>query len=213
MNMVRFSYIPLMITDYPEFGGVHECDEAFVEKVAEAFVNADPTARGCTWRSISDEDDTPMPILMFERAADLRDDMVAFSGGEPGEWFTCDIAEDEEGRYCIVLMPNIEKSMGRIKFRTLLETEEANLEEPDGKVLMKPLTFVSSPNAETWGIVKEHLRDETPIGFIEITDNSLFEDFDVLSEYIDEHMVTIGPLKIQHGTQSAKAILEGFKGE
>lgn len=165
---VVVSYWPLVHLDRPE---IYEDNQ--VERLTHFLSDYPPVdIRGCLWVGDSEEEGI-RPVLLLERAQEVRDHLVHWSEKKPADWFRVFvdlIPGDPENKYVVMIYPNVQRSVERFKVACVMYHE--TIPDPDAKyhVLFQYLKFVSLPNPQTFPTIRHRLGSDVTIGFLDINE-------------------------------------------
>lgn len=169
---VVISYCPLLIgPTWP----MHDLKSEDAEALAKAIDELPSgVAKGCLW--VNNKGDFA-PVFLFENASAIYEHLMLWSENEPNKWFEC-VIKEKDGRYAIICFPRLQKSIERWKINFQLNTGFPT--HPDAKysLIFKPLTFISL-NPGVFGVVKNKLKKNLSIGFLDWTKDSAPSPSDV----------------------------------
>ena len=190
---VIVSYIPFLEGEAGKFLDLDKDSISNLDNILKDSPSG--AADGCLWMS---DEGSPYPVFIMERGLDLVEHMKVWSEGELENWFKLSFLE-KDGKYAIALSPNLNKSMERWKITFQLKT---GFPPPEGKYnfIFQPIFFVSG-GSTAFHLVKDKLRDEVYVGFID-SDKVDMEN----PQNMDPHIFRVGPFTIDE--ENFKSYLE-----
>ena len=152
-------------------------------------------AKACLW--VMDKDDNPQPILLFERAKELADHLIAWSEGKPAERFTVhfyDFGEKgEPGTYCVMLIPRQDKSIERWKMRHLHFYGEFPPSDITVEMAFLPIRF-GTKGSTTYQYVKDKLPKPGGTILISFLDLTNFDRGQ--QSFDDKEIIEVGEFEV-----------------
>lgn len=163
-KIIVVSYIPLFYASLP---AVTDADTDTIEHLLNkygqhSYVNA------CAW--VADEK-TPEPVFIMERAEEIYEHLMFWSGDKPEAWFKFFLKFKESG-YNTILFPDVKKSIYRLKYgRQEYFGDSDNLDTDNYYVITLPLTA----DIEQSGLIDKvkpiiEGNSTTRLGFLDIGD-------------------------------------------
>lgn len=137
-----------------------------------------------------DESDTPWPLLVLERAAEVFDHLVDWSEGSPTSWFKVAWFA-AGGEYALALLPRVERSVERYKLACRLGANEELPENARFEVVFRPILFRGPESA----VSREMLATLPPrirVGFLSLRDLP-----SNVTEIDPSHVRHCGPLDVE----------------
>jgi len=181
-KMIVISYVPLL---YKEAGNLYR-DNMIEEIAKEVDQSNSGRADGVAWTF---EDGKSSPTLIMNKATEIAQHLKAWAENNPSEWFTFHYMK-ENGKYAIVLMPNIRASVER-HGKTMKDLVGVDYNNPNVSVVFRPIHFVST-GVEAFSQAEGDIGEEITVYAVD-TDIVNKENFkpNVLS-----HRVEIGKFKV-----------------
>jgi hypothetical protein len=176
-----FSYVPLLRGEPGKRFSPDEI-EGLAKKAMESPVG---NAIGAMW---SLESGKSSPTLIMDKATEIATHLNEWSEGSPGDWFTLFYEKNEHG-YALVLMPNIQKSIERMR-KTMPGSEEGL----NYKVIFKPLVF-QAEKSDALSAAENYFKEETEVFVLE----SEFVNPEKVNANLLNHRVGLGKFKIERG--------------
>lgn len=196
--MIVLSYHPLL---RGPAGTVVSLSKEDVESGAvsemDGFLASLPSgaAAGCLWAD--DGDGRPYPVLILGRGREIAEHFVEWSEGDPPAWFKLHVAE-RDGVYCLVLIPDVRKSMDR-QLAAMALTSGRHVPVPEQtSVLFKPLRFVSNGPSGIWSKVRGAMSGKVKVGILDMSD---VREGDAMSAD-PEKIVVLGEFEVAAGGPS-----------
>lgn len=156
------SYVPLLQPDFRIFN-----TEEAVRKFLPVFskgVTRHGQAEACLWARKSDG--AIMPVFALERAKEIVDHLKMWSEEKPSDWFKLYVYQTKK-KYAVILFPDIQRSIGRFKFRLALgDPGQPFVDEKKDtiEIVCHPLLFTS---LDLGMIKKVQLTSPVTLGIIE----------------------------------------------
>jgi hypothetical protein len=137
--------------------------EDFIKKFGKEMDDANNAVSGVGW-TLDHE-----PVFIMPDAIKVAKHLEEWCEGNVGEWFKLLWFKDND-RYCLVLQPNLEKSIARQKLAYNIYTGKNYPDDAKYVLLFKPLTFVSSDN-KLFNNIRDKIPTNVKIRFIENMDS------------------------------------------
>ena len=180
-NHLIFSYVPLL---RGEPGKRFSPDE--IQSLAkEAMDSPVGNAIGAMW---SLESGKSSPTLIMDKATEIAIHLNEWAEGSPDDWFTLFYEKNGNG-YALVLMPNIQKSIERM--RKVMPGSEEGI---NYRVIFKPIVF-QAEKSDALSAAENYFKDETEIFVLE----SEFVNPEKVNANLLNHRVRLGKFKIERG--------------
>lgn len=146
-------------------------------------LEATPSARAsaCLW--MLDEDQRPLPVLALEQAEAIAAHLVECAENDPAKWFQVYLRE-KDGKYALVLFPEIRQSLSRFRFAHLLEGGDP-VTSGQVQVLTHPLHFVSG-GGTAYAAIRDRIGPTLKVGLVEVTRLDLTNPFGLDPALIQE---------------------------
>jgi hypothetical protein len=124
-------------------------------------------AQACIWLDYQGQ---PTPVLVLEQGRDIAAHLLAWSDGNPSEWFKLHVVVVGE-RYAIALMPDLEQVVERWRLAYL--EKHGSLPAPDTRfsVFFRPLYFT----AEGGGVYEQVKGRLGASSYLGLLDTSQFD--------------------------------------
>lgn len=87
-----------------------------------------------------DDDGSPCPILVLDRADEVFEHLVEWAEGSPAAWFTLACAT-RGGNYTLALMPRVDRSVERYRMARRLISGEEVPADASFRIVFRPLLF------------------------------------------------------------------------
>ena len=143
LTMIVVSYFPLLRGVAGQTIDVNEFAKDFV-----GLERHNVASHACLW--FKDEaDGCPYPVLVIDKMSEVVDHMMEWSEGKPADWFDLKIVEFN-GRYAVVLVPKIERSIERFKLAYQLRVGYPIPTTAKFQVVFDSLGFVSESISESF---------------------------------------------------------------
>jgi hypothetical protein len=143
-----------------------------------------------------------MPVLALERAPAIAEHLAEWAGNEPARWFKLYLRE-REGRYALVLFPELEHSLERFKFAHLLEGGDP-IADGRVQVITWPLHFVSGAGT-AYAAVQDRIGTSVRVGLVDLALLDPDDPFRLDAAAIRD----LGPFEVgDPGTPGAGAFLD-----
>jgi hypothetical protein len=202
-NAVIISYYPLLKPQMLEI----EAGQAITNTNVFEYLDKLPSgnATGCAW--ITNEQQESFPVLFYDGANEIADHLLWWCGNKPLDWFKLFVVWDDIGRYAIVLMPQLQKSVERWLWAHYLQT--GIIREPDEfnyRFLFSPLCFGSGKSL-VFNELKDKLPEVMPVYLVDTNSMDMEKPMAMQLEELERQSRLIGdfPLPIE---QTGKAPLE-----
>jgi len=117
----------------------------------------------CLW-TLDDELGSPTPVFVMENAHAIAEHLEGWSENDVEKWFKLAFVEND-GKYVVMLWPNLDESVARFKLRYLIE-EEDFLEDAKFSLFFQPLFFVSG-TSNMFTDIKSKIGSKASIGFLD----------------------------------------------
>ena len=195
-GMMILSYIPLL-----EGYSSNMSKEELTEKLKTIDTEREEI-KYCLW---ADSDGTgPYPVFVIKDAKKIVNHLKYWAENNVQNWFDLCIIDEGE-KYCVILWPNLIKSKDRHLYNHMVVNEEIILESEWSFLYMFCPLFYRSAGRGTLDKVKEAIREETYLGFIDTND---FDINNPLNTKIEP--ITVGPLKVHYKHEFAEKYLESL---
>jgi hypothetical protein len=117
------SHHPLRETLMLQTGQTEQARRGFLQeayRAIAALLDQAPSGRAaaCLW--MLGGQGNPMPVLALEQAQTIADHLSEWADSEPAKWFRVHLKE-RDGRYGLVLFPELQRPLERFRFAHLLE--------------------------------------------------------------------------------------------
>ena len=162
-SMLLVSYVPLLCG---QAGTTYDLrkDADAIQAISRQIGQA-PSGKAevCLW--MLDDLNRPGAVPAFERATAIAGHLKEWSENRPAKWFKVYLKE-KDGKYALVLFPEIRQSLSRFKFAHLLEGGDPIA---SGKVqfITNPLRFVSGAGT-AYSAIKDRIGKTISVGLVEI---------------------------------------------
>jgi len=120
----------------------------------------------CIWVM---DDGKPIPVLITDRAKDIRNHMLEWCDQDPVPWFRLSIKETENNGYVLIIYPDIMNSIKRFKLTCFLTHGFVPPETAKFQIIFSPIRFFCASNQTYLGI-KSLLGDRIKVGFLDAKD-------------------------------------------
>ena len=144
-SVLLVSYVPLLCG---QAGATYDLrkDADAIQAISERIGQC-PSGKAecCLW--MLDDQNRPGAVLALEQAAAIAGHLKEWAENQPAKWFKVYVKE-REGKYAVVLFPEIRQSLSRFKFAHLLEGGDP-IASGKVQVITNPLRFVSGPAPPT----------------------------------------------------------------
>jgi hypothetical protein len=188
-KIVMFSYVPLLYA--PPQMLLDELTQNNIEAVAEFMEGLkDGNATGCLW---VDHNGQPAPVFVYPNAHEIAEHLHLWTEEKPTQWFHTHL-EIKDGKYLIILIPQIDKSIERWKINFQLTYGYPPPKDLKFEVFFKPLYFVSGTE-NTLELIADRVKHCPNIGFMNM--DSL--DFDDPDNTDPDAIVWLGPFRKLEG--------------
>lgn len=163
-KVILFSYVPLLYS--PSEDLTQEITANNAEAVL-AFMNdlRDGNAIGCLW---ANHEEGPAPVFLYPDAHDIADHLEAWTEDKPTSWFQTHL-KVKDGRYLIILMPQVAKSVERWKINFQLIYGFPPPKDLKYEVCFKPLYFISGTE-NTFELFQGEVKSCPYVGFMNMAD-------------------------------------------
>jgi hypothetical protein len=180
-QIILVSYMPkLRYRDYPT---TNEELSNFIKEHMEYPVSA----QACVW--VSDDNGHVMPVLVYDEADKLSEHLIEWSENDPSLWFDLYMFS-KDGKYALVLMPKLEKSVERWKIRFQLEFGYPPPDNIEFDIVFNPLSFVSGTSNMFQNLKNRNLiLDRMFVGFVSLKDIDM-------NNIPNDNIKKIGPLSV-----------------
>ena len=128
----------------------------------------------CLWM-LDDEKEHGL-VLVLDQAQAIADHLKEWSDSEPAKWFKLYLKE-KDGKYALVLFPEVKQSLARFKFAHLLEGGDP-IESGQVQVITRPLHFVSGAGT-AYSAIKGRIGKTMNLGLVDFQDLDLEKPFDL----------------------------------
>jgi hypothetical protein len=139
---------------------------------------------GCLWLL---DNDNPIPVLVVDRAKELRDHMLTWCEKDPSKWFRFCIQEAADEKYILIIYPDIEKSIERFKSACIYIHNFSPADDARYQVICSPLRFFGSSSAN-YKQIKNQLSGNITVGFIDTKDVDLTDPNSI--DFSEVHYLT-----------------------
>lgn len=147
------------------------------------------TVEGILW---TQRDGTSHPVFVLEQAKEVAEHISEWAEGNPGEWFKLRLIsrqlDDNMVQYALVLMPDLEKGIKRMKANTGVEEEMAYT------IVFRPVTFTG--RGPTFGMIEPMIPDRVKLEFIDSTDVDL-DNPDLFENLEDDAVIEVGEFELE----------------
>jgi hypothetical protein len=130
-----------------------------------------------------------MPVLVYDEADKLSEHLIEWSENDPSLWFDLYMFS-KDGKYALVLMPKLEKSVERWKIRFQLEFGYPPPDNIEFDIVFNPLSFVSGTSNMFQNLKNRNLiLDRMFVGFVSLKDIDM-------NNIPNDNIKKIGPLSV-----------------
>ena len=203
MHAVVFSYWPLLRSldsfglDPAAFRDLEKGDtdtvKAIMDHLDEHYTAGN--VEGILW---AQRDGQHHPVFMLEQAKEVAEHLTEWAEGNPGEWFKMRLIsrelEDGVVQYAMVLMPNLEKGIKRMRANTGVAEDE----ETEYTIVFRPVTFTG--RGPTFGMIEPLIPDRIKLEFIEVADVD-FDDPEFFNNLEDDKLIEVGEFELERCTE------------
>lgn len=207
-HMMVFSYWPLL-RSLESFGltpakaqDLQEGDEDTVREVMD-HLDQEYTAgavEAIAWSSI---DGVPAPVFVMDRAKEVAEHLTEWAEGNPGEWFKMRLIsrdlDDGDTQYAIVLMPDLEKGIQRMRANTGIE------EEMTYTIVFRPIRFTGRGPA--FKSIEGMLPDRIRLSFLD-KESIDFGDAQAFENLGEQELIEVGEFELERCTEDDTDMVE-----
>ena len=112
-----------------------------------------------------DDQNRPGAVLALEQATAIAEHLKEWAENQPAKWFKVYLKE-KDGKYALVLFPEIRQSLSRFKFAHLLEGGDP-IASGKVQVITNPLRFVSGVGT-AYSAVKDRIGKTISVGLVDL---------------------------------------------
>jgi hypothetical protein len=157
------SYVPLL---KGKAGAAYNLgkDRQAVRAITD-LVDKAPTGRAecCLW--MLDDQNRPGAVLALDQATAIAQHLKEWAENQPEKWFKVYIKE-KDGKYALVLFPEVRQSLSRFKFAYLLEGGDP-IRTGQVQVITSPLHFVSGAGT-TYSAIKGRIGKTISVALVDV---------------------------------------------
>ena len=163
-NIVLVSYMPLL-TPKGSLRDINilETMSGQTIKELENSLGDGAHVEACLW-TLDKELKSPTPVFVMENAHAIAEHLEEWSENNADKWFKLTFVE-KDGKYIVMLWPNLDKSSARFKVRYLIEKEDF-LEDVKFTHFFQPLFFISGVS-NMFTNIKSKIGSKASIGFLD----------------------------------------------
>jgi hypothetical protein len=156
------SYVPLLRGKAGASYDLRE-DRKSVQAIT-AMVGKAPTghAECCLW--MLDDQNRPGAVLALDQAAAIAQHLKEWAENQPEKWFKVYMKE-KDGKYAVVLFPELRQSLSRFKFAYLLEGGDP-ITAGQVQIIVSPLHFVSGAGT-AYSAIKDRIGKTISVGLVD----------------------------------------------
>lgn len=123
----------------------------------------DGSCHGCIWQLV---DDVPSPVLIIDRAEEIRAHLVEWAEGDPPSWFELEV-KDFGTHYALALVPNLRRSRDRHLANMALASGAAVPAPTDYSMVFRTISFCSSAPSAGFASVRDRLGPKCPVFIVD----------------------------------------------
>jgi hypothetical protein len=185
-NIILISYMPLLMPEGPlsDINILETMSDQTMEELENSLGDG-AHVEACLWTS-DKELKSPTPVFVMENAHAVAEHLEEWSENNVDKWFKLTFVE-KDGKYIVILWPNLDESSARFKVRYLIEKEDF-LEDAKFTHFFQPLFFISGTN-NTFTDIKSKIGSKASIGFLDFKNLNVDDPLSIDSDNIKE----VGP--------------------